>query len=124
MSPDDDAIDPGTMNFLRNFPYAKGEDYQTKLGDDQEQQFLQWVHKNKIPFDPSQNSDYDMRGYYKAMQAGDDNAKRAENGHFPDTYKTPFHQTFSNESIYATKDAPHWDGNTLIDKFGNVIKRE
>src|ERR1035438_684822 len=44
--------------------------------------------------------------------------------HFPDTYKTPFHKTFSNESKYAPKDAPHWEEDKLVDKHGKVIADE
>ena len=100
--------------------------YRTSLTPQEEYQFVQWVKANKIPFDPlgrdaSPLSDYDMRGFWKAMMSGDPNAKRAENLHFPDTYKTPFHRSFSNESIYAGKDSPRWEGNRLVDKFGKVV---
>lgn len=120
----------GPINaFRRNQKYSNGtnedSDFQTNLGKD-EPKFLQWVKDNKIPFDPNGRAqDYDMRGFYKAFQAGDPEAKRAaSNGHFPDKWKTPFHQTFSNESMYATKDAPHWDGDKLIDKNGTILADE
>jgi len=41
--------------------------------------------------------------------------------HFTDYWKTPTHATFSRESKYATEDAPHWEGDKLIDKDGRVI---
>ncbi len=41
--------------------------------------------------------------------------------HFPDTYKTPYHKTFSNESIYALPTAPHWEGDQLVDQNGNIV---
>src|SRR5262249_37748691 len=30
--------------------------------------------------------------------------------HYPDTYKRPWHESFSNESIYAAARAPQWQG--------------
>src|SRR5580693_891418 len=69
--------------------YAKPGPYTTRLDPDSEKQFQQWVKQNKIPWRDEPNSDYDMRGFWKAQQAGDPNAKRAANLHFPDTFKTP-----------------------------------
>jgi hypothetical protein len=66
--------------------------------------------------------DYDMRGYWKAMQSGDPLAVRdQETMHFPDKYKTPYHESFSNQSMYATKDAPTWTGDYLFDKDNNLV---
>jgi hypothetical protein len=110
-----DAADPDPDN----------PDYKTPLSPEDELKFQVWVKKNKIPFDDSPQSDYDMRGFWKAQQEGDPDAVRStKNKHFPDTYKTPFHKTFSNESIYAADNAPHWDGNRLIDVNGNVVADE
>lgn len=94
------------------------------LSNTDEQKFQQWVSENKIPWQDEPKADYDMRGFWKAMVSGDPNATRAANLHFPDTYKTPYHKTFSNESKYATQDAPHWEGNKLISKDGKVIADE
>ena len=101
----------------------------TQLPPQQEAQFQQWVAQNKIPWQDTPNADYDMRGYWQALQAKDPNTARqlsAFDGtmHFPDTYKTPFHKSFSNESKYATKDAPSWKGDRLIDKNGKVLVDE
>jgi GGDEF domain-containing protein len=98
--------------------------YRTNLPPDQETAFQGWVKQNRIPWQDTSTADYDMRGFYKASQAGDPLARPAANGHFPDTYKTPYHKTFSNESIYATPDAPHWEGARLINKSGRVIADE
>jgi hypothetical protein len=103
--------------------------FTTQLTPQEEQQFRQWVDANRVPFDPSPVADYDMRGFWKALSAGDERARTAINQsdgrlHFPDTWKTPFHKTFSNESIYAPPDAPAWNGNRLIDKSGRVIADE
>lgn len=106
-------------------PDPDNPDYKTPLSTEEEKKFQSWVKKNNIPFDDSLSSDYDMRGYWKAQQEGDPNAVRSsKNLHFPDTYKTPFHKTFSNESQYSTSDAPHWEGDRLIDKDGQVVADE
>lgn len=99
--------------------------YKTALPLSQELEFQQWVKKNKIPFKDSVNNDYDMRGYWKALQNADPAAVRAlGNNHFPDTYKTPYHETFSNESKYATPNAPKWQGDKLVDILGTILKDE
>jgi hypothetical protein len=101
----------------------------TDLSPEQESKFQAWVKTNKIPFDPGPTSDYDMRGYYKDNVIGQGGVKTKvsafdQRPHFPDTYKTPYHKTFSNESKYATADAPHWEGDRLIDKNGRVVADE
>lgn len=106
-------------------PPAAGGSYTTKLTPNEEAQFQSWVKATKAPWQDDPDADYDMRGYWKALQTGDPNAKQSlSNGHYPDTYKTPYHKTFSNESKYATPDAPHWEGDRLIDKSGRVIADE
>ena len=103
--------------------------YLTNLSPAEEKMFQQWVAKNNVPFDPTPQADYDMRGFWKAMVSGD---PRATSGispsdnqiHYPDTWKTPNHETFSNESIYAGPGAPHWEGDKLVDSRGRVIKDE
>lgn len=98
----------------------------TQLNPAEEVEFRQWVKSNRIPFNPDQFApDYDMRGFWKAMKNGDPNAIRSHlNGHFPDTWKTPAHKTFSNESIYAGPTAPHWVGDRLINPQGKVVADE
>jgi hypothetical protein len=107
---------------------AKPGPYITSLGKDDEERFQKWIKDNKIPWREEEKSDYDMRGYWQAQQKGDPEAKRGANLHFPDTYKTPYHVSFSNESKYATKDAPHWveksDRYELTDKGGKVVRTE
>lgn len=108
---------------------SPGPGYVTKLPDQQEQGFQSWAKEKKVPWVDEPNADYDMRGYYQALQSGDPGARQSLNAadgkmHFPDTWKTPFHKTFSNESKYATPDAPHWDRNRLIDNTGRMIADE
>jgi hypothetical protein len=101
-----------------NARYAKPGPYITELDPKEEAQFQQWVKSNKIPFDPSPSSDYDMRGYWKDI-ASKGKSETAVNQydnriHFPDTYKTPYHESFSNESKYANENAPRWVGNRYL----------
>ena len=108
--------------YAHNAPFAKPGPYQTKLPPQQEQQFRQWVAANKIPFDPNAKTvDYDMRGFWLSHQAGGQG--RAANGHFPDTFKTPYDTTFSGESNYAKPGTPFvWKGNTLVDtRNGQIV---
>lgn len=64
--------------------------YDSPLTSDQEQDYL-----SKFGSDAS--SDYDMRGYYLDNQ---DKIANSEGQHYPDTYKKPWHPTFSDESMY------------------------
>lgn len=100
--------------FQRNQGWAKPAlSYQTALPPQAEGAFQDWVKRNQIPFDPNDpQSDYDMRGYWRDVVLGgnDQTAMNQNDGrrHYPDTYKTPYHQSFSAESRYATKYAPVW----------------
>lgn len=116
------------QNFARNKQWAKKGSYTTKLAPSQEKRFRQWVLDNNVPFNPNAKvTDYDMRGFWLALQQGDPVAKTAVNSydhkiHFPDKWKTPYDKTFSQESIYATKNAPHWlDNRWLMDDKGHII---
>lgn len=110
------------QNFARNSKHAVAQaSYQTALPPAEEQQFRQWVQQNAIPFDPNDaKSDYDMRGYWRdvASKGGDETAMNADDHrrHFPDTYKTPYHRSFSAESRFAREGAPAWaDDHQLVD---------
>src|SRR5579864_575996 len=116
-------------NFLSGT--AKPGPYKTALALPDEMKFQSWVKQNKIPFDDSPTSDYDMRGFWKAAQSGDPRATTQVSSfdgkvHFNDAWKTPYHESFSNESMYATPNAPAWQGSddtgyALVDKVGNVV---
>ncbi len=97
-----------------------------------ELQFRQWLQNNRVPFDPNaQVSDYDMRGYYQGLQQQNPHAAPSEVNpndnqlHYPDYYKTPLHESFSNQSKFATPNSPHWMGqqnqDRLVDPQGNVV---
>lgn len=93
--------------------YAKPGPYATALSPQDEVAFRQWVSANRVPFNPNdQVSDYDMRGYWRDVAASGGSQTRVNPNdhqmHFPDTYKTPHHRSFSAESRYATDGAPSW----------------
>lgn len=117
--------------FARNSAWlVPGEHvYNTDLGLEGELAFQEWVNKNSIPFDVSAPvSDYDMRGFWKALQEGDERAKSAidpndNRVHFPDYWKTPYHESFSVESQWADpKLAPSWnEKDQLVLPDGKII---
>jgi hypothetical protein len=94
--------------------------YTTQLSPEEEERFQEWARRNGIRMEPGWNEDYDMRGLWKSNPQMSADVR----GHFPDTYKKPFHPTFSNESVYATPDAPHWAGSRLFDRDGRLIADE
>lgn len=114
-------------NYMRNAPWAARGQYTTRLSPDAEMEFRHWVAQNNVPFDPDrQITDYDMRGFWQALQNKDPIARSAidpndQRLHYPDYWKTPYHATFSNESQWANHRAPHWDGNKLITQDGTVL---
>jgi len=74
--------------------------YDTPLTPEEEAIFRQWAGKRIGDL-----ADYDLRGAWKT------DARAAQNGHLPDTFKKPNHPTFSDESQYSTPDNPggRWD---------------
>ncbi len=116
----------------RNQPYVRPgqHSYDTNLGL-AEPDFRYWLAQNKVPFDPKAPvTDYDMRGFYKGLAQGDPHALTAVNPndkrlHFPDYWKTPYHETFSNESQWAGNTAPQWNQqDQLISPGGRILKDE
>ena len=91
--------------------------------------YRQWVKDNDVPTNPDAKGqqDYDMRGFWlglqhqnpKAQSAVDPNDNRL---HYPDYWKTPSHETFSNESQWAKPDSPGWtDDDKLVTPGGPVL---
>lgn len=117
--------------YMRNQPWVSpgAHVYSTPLSTDQELAFRRWAQQNKVPFDPDAKiADYDMRGFWKALQAKDPRAVSAvdpndQRLHYPDYWKTPYHETFSAESQWADPHrAPHWtDDDKLVTPDGRVI---
>lgn len=119
--------------FARNSAYANvpRTGYQTQLSIPEQLQFFNWVKQNNVPYDKSPQADYDMAGFWKALQSGDPRAATAVNQndkqiHYPDYWKTPYHQTFSNESQWAIQSqAPGWNQqDQLVMPSGEVVYDE
>jgi hypothetical protein len=109
-------------------PFAVQSSQNTQLPTLQEMQFLNWLKQNNVPFNPSApSSDYDMRGFYQALQNGSPMAQTAVNPndnqmHYPDYWKTPQHQTFSAESQWADPNTPQWvNDSQLAAPSGKVV---
>jgi hypothetical protein len=93
--------------------------HQTNLSTPELFGFANWAQNNNVPLDLSARSDYDMPGFYK--EGLESKVSELDNlPHFSDRYKTPSHQSFSKESVYASEDAPHWEGNALRNNKGEL----
>lgn len=109
-----------------------GSSYNTQLNPLEEMAYRQWVQQNNVPTDPQATSpqDYDMRGFYQGLQQQNPRAQSAINPndsqmHFPDYWKTPLHQSFSNESQWAPASAPSWNAqDQLVSQGGRVVYDE
>jgi hypothetical protein len=101
----------------------------TQLSEPDEAAFRQWVAANNVPFHPDRTvgQDYDMRGFWQGLQRGDPRAKTGidpndQRLHFTDTWKTPYHESFSGESKFAVPGAPSWnDQDQLVAPGGRVM---
>lgn len=81
--------------------------YNTILSPAEESRFTVWKRRY-APKDSGE--DYDLRGAFKADLWPD-----SKTGHWPDTFKKPNHETFSDESRYAPYGQPgRWEGETFI----------
>lgn len=117
--------------YQRNQAWMKqgAQNFNMSLTPREEVQFRQWLAANNVPFNPDAPlTDYDMRGFWKAMNTGDERAKNAvdpndQKLHYPDYWKTPYHETFSAESQWADPvKAPKWnDKDQLVLPGGKVI---
>jgi hypothetical protein len=81
--------------------------------------FAKWLVDNKVnePFHPDHHYDN-----VSAFRAGIGRAP-GEEGHFPDTFKLPGHDTFSNESQYATGDNAKYAGSWNGDQYTPSAQR-
>jgi len=112
---------PDWLDYNQQFslwPGAGPDKYRTKLTSGEETLYKKWLKSTSrdtgVDYDPDDAS-YDMRGYWRDVVAGGRFQRMGKAQHFPDTYKTPYHRTFSRESKFATSFAPFWDGDTLKD---------
>lgn len=113
MNPQDIYNQNRSLGYMRpNQPVS----YQTRLGPAMRSEFINWIRANHVPYDPSQTSDYDMPGFFQDAVMG--NAESPDVNpydhqiHFSDRRKTPFHASFSRESMWANPEtAPAWSDN-------------
>lgn len=84
--------------------------YDTPLTADEEALY-------KKMYSEDDSHDYDMKGYFKdVLLDNPDKGANAEGEHYPDTYKKPWHPTFSDQSMYhgvAGQMGGQWDVNDL-----------
>lgn len=106
------------------------QEYETQLNAEEEQAFQNWYRSYSRLYGLDSNPDhpahqYDYRGYWlNELEGGNKPMEITLDGHLPDTYKRPGHETFSKESIYSTPETPGgtWDGDTFIPSwFNNVV---
>jgi hypothetical protein len=118
--------------YQRNKPYASATNvrggYNTPLSAVDEMAFRQWLAQNNVPFNPDAAvTDYDMRGFWLALQRGDPRATTAvdlndKQLHYPDIWKTPYHASFSQDSQYAGPTAPQWnERDQLVSPGGRIL---
>lgn len=91
--------------------------YNTPLTPAEEASFQRWraqLASNPRTSDLANESDYDLRGAWKA------NAHAAANGHLPDTWKKPNHPTFNSQSIYS---GPATQGGAWVDPVDPQLER-
>lgn len=108
------------------------DEYNTKLSTEEEKQFEKWfvdAKRNGTVHPMDNGTDYDFRGYWKnEVQNNTSDAKGSANNHFTDKYKKPNHETFSNESMYATgknaKYAGYWEGENFIKPTENNERKK
>jgi len=112
----------------RNSQWSIPGNYNTALPPSQEMQFRGWLKQNNVPFDVSAPvTDYDMRGFYLGLQNKNPIAVSAidpndSKMHYPDYWKTPLHETFSDQSQWATPGAPAWNNqDQLVGKNGAIL---
>lgn len=125
----------------------------TTLDPKTEQYFQKWVKDFNIPFNDSPTGDYDMRGYFQKyvypraqdlmyrnpppgapdpqieLLAEKASGVSAIDGftHFTDEFKTPYHVSFSDQSIYAKPTAPRYADEALgilVNNSGQIVYDE
>jgi len=92
----------------------------TRLTPAQEVKFQEWARQTRAPITP----DYDMRAFWLNGAQGSAINPNDRMMHYPDTYKTPLHESFSGESIYADprKAPPRWnDRDQLMAADGTIL---
>ena len=106
------------INLLRRGGIVKAQ-LGTKLTPEEESEFQKWYryYSSATWNDPNPDAKehyYDYRGYWKEFVKDNPYQILTKDTHLYDKYKLPGHESFSNESIYATSDAGHWEGDKFI----------
>ena len=106
------------------------EEYYNIMEGVAERNYKYWGFPNSDAalLDALNNNTYNYRGYYNKYPNGDGNAK----DHWPDDFKTVYHPTFSNESIYSGKKSQYnpkglkggtWYGEYFVPSVDLLIER-
>lgn len=90
------------------------DQYNTQLTPEEEREFQAWAKAEGRERDVF---NYDLRGAWKELKSG--TMSEDARGHLGDKYKKPNHPTFSNQSIYSTKEnqGGHWSVENGQDVF-------
>lgn len=109
-------------------PSGKAPLTDTPLGPFEEAAYRAWVQANRVPTNPNATGqDYDMRGFWQALQQGNPQAQSAidqndNRMHYPDYWKAPTHPMFSNQSQWGGPDSPQWTpDDKRVDISGRVL---
>lgn len=81
--------------------------YSTTLTPEENVRYQKW--KLTLPENLRYEGDYDLAGLWKENPS----VKPSANMHFPDKYKKPNHQTFSDESIYFNPQTKKFAGKWI-----------
>lgn len=106
------------------------EEYYNIMEGVAERNYKYWGFPNSDAalLDALNNNTYNYRGYYNKYPNGDGNAK----DHWPDDFKTVYHPTFSNESIYSGKKSQYnpkglkggtWYGEYFVPSVDLLVER-
>ena len=90
------------------------DQYNTQLTPEEEREFQAWAKAEGRERDVF---NYDLRGAWKELKSG--TMSEDSRGHLGDKYKKPNHPTFSDQSIYSTKEnqGGHWSVENGQDVF-------
>ena len=106
------------------------EEYYNIMEGVAERNYKYWGFPNSDAalLDALNNNTYNYRGYYNKYPNGDGNAK----DHWTDEFKTVYHPTFSDESIYSGKKSQYnpnglkggtWIGETFMPRNWQIKKK-
>ncbi len=128
-----DNQDPWAQKILQALIKSKSNKsaYRTQLTPSEEVEYQRYAKLNKAWRTNYPDSDYDERGQWKAMKQGVDPGGNWTSSpllqlsgdgtmHGSDVWKTPFHNTLSNESKYAPPGAPAWNDKSQLQTQGSL----